>query len=792
MKIQCSCGAKYEFEITPEVARNGVQFVCPACGLDSSEYVNELVRQQRDQASGQAPPPAPAPAPSLRVRVNVPAPAAAPAQEEVAGQCGPQRCSKHPGEVVVEKCFVCSKPICPKCMELFGYVCSPLCKARAESHGIEVPVFEGQRTVVEARLWRKVAIVSTAIGVVVALLVGFWFWYAWFGSEPTTVFSVRFPERSYSGQSAVGGQDQLVFLHGGTLARYDLKTKKEIWSQYLIDTNQIAAEATKEIQQEQAWAIKAQQEGSEGNFRPPPLEKLIRMMERSAAAELELRVSGSNLWVTQPGKLQRYDWESGKLAKEIRVPRDLAALVPRAEEFLLVEAGSGRVTHVNFTTCEARAEDLLGRPVPALLAGGTGTNSAPKSGGPAGRGAPGGSQQLAGLPTGMPGKDLGKPMDPARVAEEAQHLSYPARIALPATLSATLSQERALTELNDTGRPPPTTTPTPQLPSGEISLIPTTNGFVQLFVKLLEQRFEAHTAMKAAPKKSVLDGPVSMATSMDAANEVLNEMQRSRGGDVVEEDVSRYQVTVRRPEISTMWTGEVVGPPTLLPLDTVDVLTANKRIIVFDKKNNKLWESTLAFNVSGGAAAFDPQNAPYGLGPCAEWGGALYVFDQGVLTAFDLATGRPQWRLPSVGIVGMFFDSQGMIYVNSTTASPDSIRYSRQIDISQQTSALVLKVDAKSGKVMWQAQLGGLVNYVSGKFLYTVASYAPYEDEDDLSPTTGFETPPYVRIKRINPRNGRVMWEHFQQRAPLDVQFDRNSIRLVFRKEVQVLRYLSL
>jgi len=34
-------------------------------------------------------------------------------------------------------------------------------------------------------------------------------------------------------------------------------------------------------------------------------------------------------------------------------------------------------------------------------------------------------------------------------------------------------------------------------------------------------------------------------------------------------------------------------------------------------------------------------------------------------------------------------------------------------------------------------------------------------------------------------------WRHDQDRAPLAVQFDRNSIQLVFRKEVQVLKYLS-
>ena len=39
MKIQCACGTKYAFDITPDMAQNPVRFVCPACGLDSSEYV---------------------------------------------------------------------------------------------------------------------------------------------------------------------------------------------------------------------------------------------------------------------------------------------------------------------------------------------------------------------------------------------------------------------------------------------------------------------------------------------------------------------------------------------------------------------------------------------------------------------------------------------------------------------------------------------------------------------------------------------------------------------------------
>ena len=46
MKIQCSCGAKYAFDVTPEMAQTPVRFVCPACGLDASDFVNSLVRQE--------------------------------------------------------------------------------------------------------------------------------------------------------------------------------------------------------------------------------------------------------------------------------------------------------------------------------------------------------------------------------------------------------------------------------------------------------------------------------------------------------------------------------------------------------------------------------------------------------------------------------------------------------------------------------------------------------------------------------------------------------------------------
>ena len=75
------------------------------------------------------------------------------------------------------------------------------------------------------------------------------------------------------------------------------------------------------------------------------------------------------------------------------------------------------------------------------------------------------------------------------------------------------------------------------------------------------------------------------------------------------------------------------------------------------------------------------------------------VIDAGMLTAFDLGTGNVRWRVPSVGVVGLFFDDKEMLYVNSTTASPESLKYSRQIDVSANVNQVTLKVDAKDGKV---------------------------------------------------------------------------------------------
>jgi len=777
MKLQCSCGAKYAFDATPEMLAHPVKFICPSCGLDASEFVNQLIRQE---FGGQVPPPAPMvatppppppppppPAPMGGLRISheaVPA-AQAPVSTPVS-----RFCSKH-HERATEQCFVCHKPICLKCMQLFGYFCSPLCKAKAEDQGLDVPVYAGQRDVAEGQFWRKSGLIAGAIGLLVVAFFGVWIWYAWFGSVPHPYFAVRFEDndRGYSGHAQLVGKDQVVFLHGGTLARYNLKTGKPVWTQELISKQQID-DAIKEANDEQAKA----NEGF-GLHSHQSAEDIERSVKQALQSELTLHVSGQNVWVEKGDKLTHYDWDSGKVAREVTLPEREGELVEVGDELQMIGAKS--VTHISLASGDSRIEQY----------------------GPAGAKIVVLAQNDAG--GGLVGADGTQPLDPKKVEAQAANLKLQGRIALPAIISNARHEgqlEQALKD--DYGNTKPKSQKGKLEDAELFQLIPGPTGVVEYSSKLLEERTETHSAMKAAPKKSALDGTVNAAHTGEIANEILNEMQRNAGGDTVTEDVSRYQVTVRIPDTENTpdWTGEVVGSPELYVLKSVNVIAAGKSVTVLDKNNKKIWQASLTYTVSGGGEGgmrfFAREASHYGDGPVVEHGNTLYVIDQAVLTAFDLTSGDARWRLPSVGVVGLFFDDKDNVYVNTTTGNPDDIKYSRQIDVTRQTEEVVTKVEAKTGKALWTAKPGGFVSYVSGPYLYVIDCYDPNPtDEDQMNDmAASLQKPAYLRITRIRPSDGRIMWDYYDRnRCPVNWDFDGNSIQLIFKREVQVLRYLT-
>ncbi len=77
IKVACSCGQHYEFEVEPQNGAMPCNVVCPACGADGTQAANQYITQQTSDVAAAAVPPAPAPS-GLRIS----RPATSPAEPE--------------------------------------------------------------------------------------------------------------------------------------------------------------------------------------------------------------------------------------------------------------------------------------------------------------------------------------------------------------------------------------------------------------------------------------------------------------------------------------------------------------------------------------------------------------------------------------------------------------------------------------------------------------------------------------------------------------------------------------
>ncbi|HTR43668.1 MAG TPA: PQQ-binding-like beta-propeller repeat protein [Pseudomonadales bacterium] len=803
MKIQCSCGAKYELDVVPGMGR--VTFVCQNCGQDYSEYVNSLISQQmgaqaappQAPATQAAPPPPAAPAtppPPVdasgpRLKINRGHAEAAPQQPAAEAS---KYCSKHRTELATEQCQVCHKPICPQCLDQFGPFCSPFCRNKVEGPSMTTPSYGGRKFAVQREFWRKTGLISTIAAVIVFGALGFWFWYAWIGSVPRVYFSVRWDDISHSGGSWIADGNQIVFLHGGTLARYNLKTKQKVWSVDLVTPEQIKAVLKAEDEEAQQQLREGATEVSGSTLEPANLrQKHARI---GLEEGLSLHGAGKNIWVASGNSMTHYDWDTGNVLQTINVANGIGDLKEHDKEFLAVstsEDGSPSVTHINMDDGSMNVEKFSSSG-PANVAKNTGRAD----------------EQGGGLP--LSPVDDGKPLNPQKVQNQVQNMSYAGRLALPALLGNAQHNRQINSEIaeEDRGnRPPPRRVQAAPTVGGrgvpgeqdtnqlDFTFILDGDSYLAFAAKMIQENMVEHEAVKAPPKKSALSDPnLGTANETAAVNEQLNDIQRTTGGDKVTEDLSTYQVAVRRPNSTEPdWTGTLIGPPQLFPLQTVNIITAGKTVIALDKSNKKIWQSQLTYDVVPHEPEFGSAQSEFGAGPCVEHDGTLYIFDQAVLTAFDPATGNVKWRIPSVGIVGMFFDDKGNIYLNTTSGSPDDIKYSRQIDVTKENEAIVQKIDGSSGKILWSYYPGGYISYLSGKYIFAYrSSDAGDDDEQLMDGAAGLQNPSFMKIIRINPSNGHEMWDHEEPRAPMSIQFDNNTISLVFKKEVEVLRFFSL
>ncbi len=319
------------------------------------------------------------------------------------------------------------------------------------------------------------------------------------------------------------------------------------------------------------------------------------------------------------------------------------------------------------------------------------------------------------------------------------------------------------------------------------------DNLVELRVKLLEPKVTYVQSIKPRGP-SHLNGNTTASSSVgDVEEEVFNDIKRSQTGGVKGIDESRYEVKLRRwtDTKPVEWTGQVIGVPAFFPLKTVDLLAAGPWLAVFDKQNNKLFEAKLSYPLSD---RFGPEKWDHHSAPALEDNGVLYFFDKGVLTAFSLPGGDVRWRVTSIGITRIQRDDAGNLYVDSTTAAPEDIQYSDEITF-QKAAPDLLKIDSASGKILWQALNLGQECYLSGKFLYTSSV-----NQGGVAMANGLaealnaprqEGPIYFHVHRLDPVDGKELWDFYREEAPAELSFQENRFLVRFSDRVQVWKFLT-
>ncbi len=645
-------------------------------------------------------------------------------------------------------------------MEQFGYVCSVYCRQQATQKRIYIPPYALQKTVVAGKANALAKYLTYSAIALVFLLFGFWIWYTWFARAPKVVYSLPIPKTDLETRKSFRpaefyeliGPNQLLSIKNKQMALMDVAEQKQLWSvglQSEAEANAIKAARAKN-EEIQKRTPKVYDPGSGIDMTEYKGLDPLGFEGDFAFVDPRVIATTNDIWVATHDHLARFDRQTGT-RKEVAIEGKIHSVSPDEEAILVVSGDPGggeKLTKIALPDGAMQSEEInppAQKPKSAVtMAKAVAAQPVEKSARAKGR---------RGRPT--PTEPTDKiPVDKVKNA------------AAQATAADAPDEEDMLSMFENYQRP----------------FVAAGANVVQFQTKLLEHKTIAHEAMKPKGKSIVDSGNLTAGQSMEAAQEMLNDMKRQQTGGVVEEDVSEYQVTLHRRFANDIpdWTGQVTGVPEFFALKTVDIVAAGKSILVFDKNNKKLWESKLTYSVSSRYSSEHP--------PCLETKDALYFADMGILTRFDLANGNVGWRLNSVGISRIQEDGRGNLLVNSTTAGPETIQYSEQINVHEKIHALILEVAPATGKVIWRQESIGDMCMISGKFLYATkisTAYAALRFEE--GPDTVFN------LRLLNPSSGSEIWNFKQgNRRIVKTEVQKNWILLQLDDEVMVLKFFSL
>jgi hypothetical protein len=356
-------------------------------------------------------------------------------------------------------------------------------------------------------------------------------------------------------------------------------------------------------------------------------------------------------------------------------------------------------------------------------------------------------------------------------------------------------------EWNQGGQPP---TPIVQPQRTEFSA--SGAELLQVDLRLIEKKITERQALKrdSVSDWEAADKNTTGGWSSDAAviaQTMANDAQREMTGGKDLIDESSYEVVLRRP-FKTGSTDAapvtVKGRPDVFSTPSLDLVVAGQTLIAFDHANKKLWEAKLAYPAAPPSYRDDPSIGPAAataFHPCLEDDKRLYFFDKGFLNAFDRATGKTLWRLPSVGIRKVQLDAGGMLdkgavlYVTSDNGSAETLQYSQQAALP--SLPLVFKIDAGTGKILWKLEKYEDC-FVSGGSVYVTRETRNAEDMANavFDKRKAIET--RFKLYKLSARDGQAQWEWFQTRRPLHIEADKKKVSLLFADELQVLTSRAL
>jgi len=739
LKIECECGTRYKFDVEPEGGKMPVEVFCPHCGIDGTDEANRQIEVELARLSG-------APAPP---RIEVPKPYKAESPDaglKLAGKRPPQHtvtlapqsgkpgignpCGKHPKETTVNSCLFCKRPICPVCMSKFGYFCSTACHHQAEQRGMKIPIYEKQESRVREQKYKRTKRIIVGSCVLAAVLVVFWIWYSFFGSKPRVKYSAQIDKADHVEYCRFAGPGQILLKTDRILGLYDARGLQPIWTTSLAPYEEAAPTGDEgptpwELEQER---IKAKEEyertGKRPEFKwkgkwkepkPPTPEEMflnrfsgyVPYQEAGMTGGGRVRVQGDEIWILYPENLVVFDRKTGKEKKKIAVRGKILQLTPGDSVIFATATGrpnEGQLTRVAFRTGDVQVDKFT-----------------------------------------LPAQEKRKFGLRAPIHDAGSDLLGEMSAGVDMAMSAG-------TELEYNADP------------HELRFVPAGLNVARLDIELLKQNIVARQVLKPEdikPKEEPgTSGPLKVTDAIDMAKQMQYEALQKMGGIIEKTDRSTYRVTVRRhlEEGAPSWSGEVIGPPTFVPLKTVDALVSSGNIVVFEKEGDKLWESALAF--PAGEVRVDFGGGV--RGPCCEVGNALYLYDSQALTSYELTTGKVRWRMPLPGVTSLQLDPAGGLYLASVDA--------------------VSKVDPETGKVRWKLDKKGVDFFISGKYIYL--SRAQTSGADMIQHMwTGKEIPTHFRIHRVDPKTGLPLWEYYRSKSPAAMDFHHNQIVLMFAAE---------